>query len=154
MAFPLVAAVCTPSNVVISGVDFADSQGDKAVVDLLIGMGADIEKNVAEHKIIIRGGRPLHGIEIDMNLIPDSLPALAVAAACAGKNTLYNLAHVVSKKRIACRQQEVLTAAAERWNSAGCHDRLRRAGLNRNVWTVQDPAWRWQCCMCRFAMAK
>ena len=45
VAFPLVAAVCTPSEVVISGVKFDDVQGDKIVVDLLLEMGADIEKD-------------------------------------------------------------------------------------------------------------
>lgn len=112
VAFPLVAAVCTPSNLVISGVDFEDSQGDKAVVDILIKMGADIEKDLENHKLIIRGGKPLHGIEIDMTLIPDSLPALAVAAAYAQGDTRFtSLAHVRVKEtdRVAV-MQEALTA--------------------------------------------
>ena len=112
VAFPLVAAACTPSELTITDLDFEDSQGDKAVVDILIRMGADIEKDVAGHKMTIRGGKPLHGIDIDMNLIPDSLPALSVAAAYAQGDTHFSsLAHVRVKEtdRVAV-MQEVLTA--------------------------------------------
>ncbi|MFR6186013.1 MAG: 3-phosphoshikimate 1-carboxyvinyltransferase [Lawsonibacter sp.] len=89
MAFPLVAAVCTKSEVIVSGVDFSDSQGDKEVVDVLIRMGADIEKDVEGNRLVVHGGKPLHGIRIDMNLIPDSLPALSVAAAYAQGDTVF-----------------------------------------------------------------
>lgn len=112
VAFPLVAAVCTPSELVIRDVDLHDSQGDKAVVDILIRMGADIEKDDAGNRLIIHGGKPLHGIEIDMNPIPDSLPALTVAAAYAQGDTHFtNLAHVRVKEtdRVAV-MQEVLEA--------------------------------------------
>lgn len=112
VAFPLVAAVCTPSELTISGLNFQDSQGDKAVVDILISMGADITKDPEHHRMTIRGGKPLHGVEIDMNPIPDSLPALAVAAAYAQGDTHFiNLAHVRVKEtdRVAV-MQEVLSA--------------------------------------------
>lgn len=110
VAFPLVAAVCTPSELVISGVDFNDCQGDKAVVDILIDMGADIKKE--GDKLVIHGGKPLHGTTVNMNDIPDSLPALSVAAAYANGDTLFtNLAHVRVKEsdRVAV-MQEVLGA--------------------------------------------
>ena len=108
VAFPLVAAVCTPSELVISGVNFDDSQGDKAVVDILIGMGADITKDRENNRLIIRGGKPLHGTTVDMDKIPDSLPALSVAAAYAQGDTLFtNLAHVRVKEsdRVAVMQE-------------------------------------------------
>ena len=108
VAFPLVAAVCTPSELVISGDDFDSSQGDKAVVDILIGMGADITKDRENGCLIIRGGKPLHGTTVDMDKIPDSLPALSVAAAYANGDTLFtNLAHVRVKEsdRVAVMQE-------------------------------------------------
>jgi len=108
VAFPLVAAVCTPSELVISGVDFDDSQGDKAVVDILIDMGADITKDREGGRLVIRGGKPLHGTTVDMDKIPDSLPALSVAAAYAQGDTLFtNLAHVRVKEsdRVAVMQE-------------------------------------------------
>ncbi len=112
VAFPLVAAACTDSELTITDVDFEDSQGDKAVADILIRMGADIEKDLEGHKLVIHGGKPLHGVDIDMNLIPDSLPALSVAAAYAQGDTHFSsLAHVRVKEtdRVAV-MQEVLTA--------------------------------------------
>ena len=113
VAFPMVAAVCTDSELTITDVDFEDAQGDKAVADILIQMGADITKDLEGHRLIIRGGKPLHGLEnIDMNLIPDSLPALAVAAAFAEGDTHFSsLAHVRVKEtdRVAV-MQEVLGA--------------------------------------------
>ncbi len=114
-AFPIVAAVCTPSVVTITDVDFTDSQGDKAVVDVLIRMGADIEKDVIGHKMTIHGGKPLHGIEIDMNAIPDALPALTVAAAYAQGDTHFiNLASVREKEtdRVTVMQEELLKCGA------------------------------------------
>jgi len=112
VAFPLVAGVITPSEMTISGVDFGDCQGDKEVVDILIRMGADITKETENGRIIIHGGKPLHGTTVDMGAIPDSLPALCVAAAYAqGDTEFVNLAHVRVKEsdRVAV-MQEVLTA--------------------------------------------
>lgn len=117
VAFPLVAAVTTPSDMVITGVDFNDSQGDKAVVDHLIAMGANITKDVENNRMIIKGGTPLHGdVAIDLNDIPDSLPALSVAACFAqGKTTFTNLAHVRVKEtdRVAVMEQELKKLGAD-----------------------------------------
>lgn len=117
VAFPLVAAVTTPSELVIEGVDFNDCQGDKAVVDHLIAMGADITKDVDNHRMIIKGGKPLKSdLTINLNDIPDSLPALSVAACYAeGKTTFTGLAHVRVKEtdRVAVMEQELRKLGAE-----------------------------------------
>lgn len=117
VAFPLVASVITPSEVVISGVDFEDCQGDKAVVDHLIAMGANIVKDAKNNRMIIKGGTPLHGgLTIDLNDIPDSLPALSVAACFAeGKTTFVNLAHVRVKEtdRVAVMDNELKKLGAD-----------------------------------------
>lgn len=100
VAFPLVASIITPSDVVIEGLDFYDAQGDKAVVDHLLRMGAKIEKDEAKGRLHIIGGSPLKsGIEINLNDTPDALPALAVAAAFAeGTTTFTGLSHVRVKE--------------------------------------------------------
>ncbi len=117
VAFPLVAAVTTPSEVVISGVDFDDCQGDKAVVDHLIAMGADITKDSKNKRMVIKGGTPLRGgLTIDLNDIPDSLPALSVAACFAkGKTTFINLAHVRVKEtdRVGVMENELKKLGAD-----------------------------------------
>ncbi len=49
--------------------------------------------------MVVKGGTPLHGgLTIDLNDIPDSLPALSVAACFAEANPIYNLAHVRVKE--------------------------------------------------------
>ena len=100
VAFPLVASLGPGSKLTIKGLDFLDTQGDKRVVDLLIEMGADIERDEERHQLTIRGGRKLKGgLVIDLGDIPDALPALCVAALHAdGATTFTNLAHVRVKE--------------------------------------------------------
>ena len=116
-AFPMVASVITSSEVVIEGVDFMDSQGDKMVVDYLIGMGADMVKDKEGHRLIIHGGKPLTGgTAIDLSDIPDSLPALSVAALFAENDTTFTgLAHIRLKEtdRVAVMEMELKKAGAE-----------------------------------------
>jgi 3-phosphoshikimate 1-carboxyvinyltransferase len=115
-AFPLVAAVCAPSEVTLCGLDFGDSQGDKIVVDHLIAMGADIVKDEAGGRLFVRGGKPLDGgAVINLNDIPDSLPALAVAACFTRGNTTFTgLAHVRVKEtdRVDVMQAELAKLGA------------------------------------------
>lgn len=117
VAFPLVAAVTTPSEVVITGIDFDDSQGDKAVVDHLIAMGANSVKDPTNHRMTVKGGKPLQGgLTIDMKDIPDTLPALSVAACYArGSTTFSNLAHVRVKEtdRVAIMEKELTKLGAK-----------------------------------------
>lgn len=111
VAFPLVAGIVTDSEIEITGVDFNDSQGDKAVVDHLIAMGADITKDIEGGRLIVKGGKPLHGgLTIDLSDIPDSLPAMSIAAAYADGDTRFTgLGHVRLKEtdRVAVMESEL-----------------------------------------------
>lgn len=100
VAFPLVAALITPSKLTITNLDFHDAQGDKKVVDHLLAMGANMQKNTKEGTLFIQGGTRLQGgLTIDLGDIPDALPALAVAALFTdGITTFTNLAHVRVKE--------------------------------------------------------
>ncbi|MCL4514526.1 MAG: 3-phosphoshikimate 1-carboxyvinyltransferase [Firmicutes bacterium] len=91
--FPLVAAAITNSDVTVHGMDTRDYQGDKAIVDILQAMGADVVvRNHGLDGIRVRGGRELHGIEIDCRDLPDAPPILAVLGTQArGRTVLYNL---------------------------------------------------------------
>jgi 3-phosphoshikimate 1-carboxyvinyltransferase len=100
--FFLCAAALTGEKVTLQGLDFADSQPDKAVVDYLKAMGANI--NIGPDSITIKAAS-LKGIEIDMNQTPDALPAIAVTAAFAkGTTRLVNVAQARGKEtdRIKC----------------------------------------------------
>lgn len=111
VAFPLVGSCITESELTLTGLDFNDSQGDKRVVDILLGMGADITKDERNGTLFIRGGKSLKGdLVIDLGDIPDALPALCVAASQAeGTTTFTNLAHVRVKEsdRVAVMAQEL-----------------------------------------------
>ncbi len=72
------------NEVVLKGLDMNSVQGDKAIVDVLKEFGADIE--IKEDEIISRKAE-LKGIKIDVSDIPDTVPALAVAAAYAKGKT-------------------------------------------------------------------
>jgi len=112
--YPIVAAVVTPdSEVRVPGMDFNDAQGDKAVVDVLREMGADIE--VSDGQVVARSSR-LTGTTIDCNDFVDQLPLLAVAGTCAeGETTLTN-AEVCRHKecdRIALTHQALVAMGAD-----------------------------------------
>jgi 3-phosphoshikimate 1-carboxyvinyltransferase len=90
VAFPAVAALISGSEITIDSLDFNDCHGDKALVDFLVLMGADMEKDVAGGRLMVRGGKRLKaGIRIDLKDTPDTLPALAVAAVCAEGDTVF-----------------------------------------------------------------
>jgi len=88
--FFLVSAAITASDVTLKGLDMNDTQGDKAVVRYLEKMGADL--TIGRDEITVRGGKGLHGAELDLNATPDALPAMAVAAGFAeGETRLVNV---------------------------------------------------------------
>ncbi len=105
--FFLCAAALAADEVALLGLDFADSQPDKAVVDYLKAMGADII--LGPDSVTVKGG-PLKGTELDMNKTPDALPAMAVTAAFAeGTTKLLNVPQARSKEtdRIKCMAEEL-----------------------------------------------
>ena len=105
--FFLCAAALAADEVTLLGLDFSDSQPDKAVVDYLKAMGADI--SIEPTSVTIKAA-PLKGTEIDMNKTPDALPAMAVTAAFAeGTTRLVNVPQARSKEtdRIKCMAEEL-----------------------------------------------
>jgi len=105
--FFLCAAAMSADEVTLLGLDFADSQPDKAVVDYLKAMGANI--SIEPGSVTIKAA-PLKGVELDMNKTPDALPAIAVTAAFAeGTTKLLNVPQARSKEtdRIKCMAEEL-----------------------------------------------
>ena len=84
------AAAMTGGTITVNGLDRNDPQGDKAVLNILCQMGCTAEWN--GNSITLRGPQRLKAGEFDLNDIPDTLPALAVASCFAdGKVKLYNV---------------------------------------------------------------
>ncbi len=112
-AFFMVAAAITGGEVNLKGLDFNDSQGDKEVVKILEKMGASVE--IGKRNIKIKGGK-LRGGTFDLNAIPDALPALSVAAACAeGETRLINVpqARLKETDRISVMSMELSRIGAD-----------------------------------------
>jgi 3-phosphoshikimate 1-carboxyvinyltransferase len=105
--FFLCAGAILDGEITLTGLDFSDTQPDKAVADYLIQMGADIK--IDGDRVTVKKSE-LTGIDIDMNRTPDALPAMAVAATFAkGTTRLLNVFQARKKEtdRIACMAGEL-----------------------------------------------
>jgi 3-phosphoshikimate 1-carboxyvinyltransferase len=105
--FFLCGAVIADADITLIGLDFSDSQPDKAVADYLRKMGADVR--IEQGKVRVKSSS-LFGTEIDMNRTPDALPAMAVTALFAeGTTRLVNVPQARAKEtdRIRCMAEEL-----------------------------------------------
>jgi 3-phosphoshikimate 1-carboxyvinyltransferase len=89
LAYPLVAAIITHSEITLNNIAWDDPQGDKKLIDVLIKMGAKI--SIEDNSLVVHPSQPLRGIEVDINDFIDALPILAVMACYAtGTTVIYN----------------------------------------------------------------
>lgn len=83
------AAVCPESNVIVEGLS-EDRQGERAIVQVLADMGADIL--FENGQVQVRGVRTLHGVEFDGDRATDAVLAMVGAASFArGRSRFYNV---------------------------------------------------------------
>lgn len=124
VAFPLVAAAITRSDLVLTGLDFSDSQGDKRVVDILARFGANVYRQNESELHIVGGERLKGGLTIDLSDIPDALPALSVLATQAeGRTVFVNLEHVRQK------ETDRVAEMTAKLNSLGCSLHMEQDSL-------------------------
>jgi 3-phosphoshikimate 1-carboxyvinyltransferase len=106
-------AAITGEEVTVENLTRKSLQGDVLFVDALEEMGCEVIEN--KNSITVKG-KPLKGIDIDMNAISDTAQTLAVVAAYAdGPTRIHNIAHVRHKE-------------TDRINAVATE--LKRAGLN------------------------
>ncbi len=87
--FFMVLAAITGQEFKLTNLDMSDPQGDKLVLSILEDMGAKV--SFKADGISVKG-QTLKGRIIDMNSIPDALPAMAVAGCFAeGETRLVNV---------------------------------------------------------------
>jgi len=87
-AFLLAAAVVAGSNVKVTNLDNSSVQGDRAIVELLREMGAQVivRKGFVE---VQNAESKLRPVEVDLSDNPDLIPAVAVVSCFAdGKSTI------------------------------------------------------------------
>ncbi len=105
VAFPLIAALLSDSEIVIDNVDGSGSQGDDKIVEVLQSVGADIEWRRQEEQLVVRGGKKLSTaslpngeLVVEMSAFPDAICALAVAACFIEGKTIFTDIDICRKK--------------------------------------------------------
>jgi len=91
------AAAITQGEITVEGLSLKNSlQGDAAFCDCLRRMGCEVRESDAG---ITVAGRPLRGIDVDMNAISDTVQTLgAVALFASGPTTIRGVAHIRHKE--------------------------------------------------------
>jgi 3-phosphoshikimate 1-carboxyvinyltransferase len=102
------AAAITGGRVRVEGLTPASSQGDVRVVEVLERMGCTVERGT--RSLTVKGPRYLHGIDQDLNAMPDMALTLAVVACFArGSSRLRQIGHLRVKEsdRMAALEAEL-----------------------------------------------
>ena len=79
------AAALLGGRVTVNGLGRTSLQGDLGFVDVLAAMGADLERDDAG--TTVRGTGTLHGIDVDLRHLSDTVPTLAAVAVFADSPT-------------------------------------------------------------------
>ncbi len=96
MSYLLAAAVLTHSSVRIPGITLNSAQGDVGLVRVFEQMGCEVKE---ENNAIVLTGKPITGIEVDMEIMPDVVLTLAIVAAQASSPvTVTNIANLRIKE--------------------------------------------------------
>lgn len=104
------AAAITGGTVTVPGLSHQSLQGDVAFARVLEQMGCRVEE--CDSGITVHG-RELHGVDVDMNAISDTVMTLAVVACFAtGATTIRNVSHIRHKETdriaaLACELRKV-----------------------------------------------
>ncbi len=110
------AAAITGGRVTVRGLNRQSLQGDVAFVDVLEKMGCRVEETAGGIAVNGPAGRPLRGVDVDMNAISDTVMTLgAVACFAEGPTTVRNVGHIRHKEtdRIAALATELRKLGAE-----------------------------------------
>ena len=112
-AYPAAAAALTGGDVTLRGLRPDSRQGDRAFIDLLADMGADVRWRDAA--LSVKGG-DLRAVTADLESMPDQVPTLAALAPFAhGTTRIVNVPHLRLKEsdRLAAMTQELRRVGAE-----------------------------------------
>jgi 3-phosphoshikimate 1-carboxyvinyltransferase len=107
-AYPAAAAALTGGEVTLAGLRRFSAQGDRAFLDLLAEMGAQVEWTGEE--VTVRGRGALRAVEVDLAALPDQVPTLAAVAPFArGTTRIRNVPHLRIKEsdRLAAMASEL-----------------------------------------------
>ena len=112
-AFFLCMGALSPAGVCVAGLHRDSAQGDRAVLDILREMGAEV--TAEEETVTVRRGA-LRGVTIDARPIPDLIPVLSVLAALAEGETVIEHAG-----RLRLKESDRLASTAAMLSALGGH---------------------------------
>lgn len=121
-SFFFVAAAIHGTEVTVEGLEKNSTQGDKEILNILEKMGCSIKWNGVA--VTVKGPEKLKGGVFDLNAIPDTLPALSVAAAFAEGDTILGN---VEQARI--KETDRIKVMRENLNQLGVEAEERRDAL-------------------------
>ena len=121
-SFFFVAAAIRGTEDTVEGLDKNSTQGDKEILNILDKMGCSIMWNGMA--VTVKGPEKLKGGVFDLNAIPDTLPALSVAAAFAEGDTILEN---VEQARI--KETDRIKVMRENLNELGVEADERRDAL-------------------------
>lgn len=121
-SFFFVSAAIHGTEVTVEGLDKNSTQGDKEILNILENMGCKVEWNGMA--VTVKGPDKLKGGVFDLNAIPDTLPALSVAAAFAEGDTILEN---VEQARI--KETDRIKVMRENLNQLGVEAEERRDAL-------------------------
>jgi 3-phosphoshikimate 1-carboxyvinyltransferase len=108
-AYPLSAAAIAGGRVCVEGVPSDSLQSDFHLADVLAKMGCSVERSTQSLAVCGPPGK-LHGVDVDMNDLPDAVLALAVVALFAeGPTRIHNVPNLRIKEtdRLAALEREL-----------------------------------------------
>jgi 3-phosphoshikimate 1-carboxyvinyltransferase len=121
------AAAVTGGRVRVDGLTPASSQGDVRFVEVLERMGCAVERGATW--IAVRGPRYLHGVDVDMNAMPDAALTLSIVACFAqGPTRIRNIGHIRLK------ESDRMTALASELGKLGA-----RVSVSESDLVVEPP---------------
>lgn len=116
-----VSAAALGGKIKLLGLDRASLQGDKAIIDIVENMGANVVYNTkntenGKNSITVENNGRLRGIDIDIANIPDLAPIVSLLGVYAsGKTKLYNA------QRLRYKESDRITDLANMLTSLGAN---------------------------------
>ena len=110
-AFYLAAGAIGRGEIRLTGLDPHSAQGDRAMVEILRDMGAEIRW---EGETLVSRASKLHGLRVDCAQVPDLVPILAVAMAAAEGES-----RITGAARLRIKESDRLSAMAAALTAAG-----------------------------------
>ncbi len=120
-SYLLAAGAVGQKPVLVRGLNPDSRQGDRAILDILAQMGAEV---IIKDKEILVQGAGLKGVDLDMGSSPDLVPTVAVLASLArGRTRICNVAHLKIK------ESDRLSGVFNEISRTGCNCELLEDGL-------------------------